>query len=89
MALSKINLGRIAEDGAVTTAKITDGTLVNADFNACAAITSTKADIAQSTELTNAIFKVAEARFTLPTAIYCLPESYICAIFLFYLMLFQ
>ena len=59
MALSKINLGRIAEDGAVTTAKITDGTLVNADFNACAAITSTKADIAQSTELTNAIFNTA------------------------------
>ena len=59
MALSKVNLGRIAEDGAVTTAKITDGTLVNADFNACAAITSTKADIAQSTELTNAIFNTA------------------------------
>ena len=57
MALSKVNLGRIAEDGAVTAAKITDGTLVNADFNACAAIASTKADLTTSTELNNAIFE--------------------------------
>jgi hypothetical protein len=38
MALSKIHLGRIAEDGAVKSSNITDGTIVNADVSPSAAI---------------------------------------------------
>ena len=59
MALSKIHLGRMAEDSSVTSAKITDGTLVNADFNACAAITASKAAVGTSTEIAAATMNVA------------------------------
>mgnify|MGYP000176575923 CR=1 FL=1 len=38
MPLSKINIGRIAEDSSVTSAKIADDSIVNADINSSAAI---------------------------------------------------
>ena len=38
MALSKVNIGRIAEDDAISAAKIVDGTIVNADVSPSAAI---------------------------------------------------
>ena len=38
MALSKINIGRIADDSSVTSAKIADDSIVNADINSSAAI---------------------------------------------------
>jgi hypothetical protein len=38
MPLSKINIGRIAEDSSITSAKIADDSIVNADINSSAAI---------------------------------------------------
>ncbi len=38
MALSKVNIGRIAEGSSITSAKIADDSIVNADINASAAI---------------------------------------------------
>ena len=59
MALSKIHLGRMAEDSSVTSAKITDGTIVNADLNACAAVTVSKTATGTTTEIANATMNVA------------------------------
>ena len=42
MPLSKVNIGRIAEDGSVTSAKIADDSIVNADLNSSAAIPESK-----------------------------------------------
>ena len=51
MALSKIKNTGIT-DSSVTSAKILDGTIANADVNACAAIASTKvACVAASSEI--------------------------------------
>ncbi len=38
MPLSKVNIGRIAEDSSITSAKIADDSIVNADINSSAAI---------------------------------------------------
>ena len=52
MALSKVHISRMADDSSITSAKILDGTIVNADLNACAAITATKTSgFATSTNL--------------------------------------
>ena len=42
MPLSKINIGRIAEDSSITSAKIADDSIVNADLNSSAAIPESK-----------------------------------------------
>ena len=49
----------MAEDSSVTSAKITDGTIVNADLNACAAVTASKTATATTTEIANATMNVA------------------------------
>ena len=59
MALSKVNIGRIADDGAVKSVNIVDGTITNADVNACAAIVSTKTDTMTTTQKNNAQMNVA------------------------------
>ena len=59
MALSKIHLGRMAEDSSITSAKITDGTIVNADLNACAAVTASKTLVGTTSEVANANMNVA------------------------------
>ena len=42
MPLSKVNIGRIAEDSSITSAKIADDSIVNADLNSSAAIPESK-----------------------------------------------
>ena len=59
MALSKINLGRIADDSSVKTANIVDGTITNADVNASAAIVSSKTNTMSETQKNNAQMNVA------------------------------
>jgi trehalose/maltose hydrolase-like predicted phosphorylase len=59
MALSKVNIGRIAEDGAVKSVNIVDGTITNADVNACAAIVQSKTDTMSETQKNNAQMNVA------------------------------
>jgi hypothetical protein len=59
MALSKVNIGRIAEDGAVTSDKISNGSIVNADINACAAIVQSKTDTMSATQKNNAQMNIA------------------------------
>ena len=59
MALSKINLGRIADDSSVKTANIVDGTITNADVNASAAIVSSKTNTMTETQKNNAQMNVA------------------------------
>ena len=59
MALSKINLGRIADDSSVKTANIVDGTITNADVNASAAITQCKTNTMSATQKNNAQMNVA------------------------------
>jgi hypothetical protein len=65
MALSKIHLGRIAEDGAVKSSNITDGTIVNADVSPSAAIgtgkhaTSFKTQTEATTDFNTKHFNVA------------------------------
>ena len=59
MALSKINLGRIADDSSVKTANIVDGTITNADVNASAAITQSKTSTMSATQKNNAQMNVA------------------------------
>ena len=58
MALSKIHLGRALGSNTIGSAKITDGTLVNADFATCAAVAQTKTATGSTTEVNNATFKV-------------------------------
>jgi len=59
MALSKINLGRIADDSSIKTANIVDGTITNADVNASAAIVSSKTNTMTETQKNNAQMNVA------------------------------
>ena len=59
MALSKINLGRIADDSSVKTVNIVDGTITNADVNASAAIVSSKTNTMTETQKNNAQMNVA------------------------------
>ena len=59
MALSKINLGRIADDSSVKTVNIVDGTITNADVNASAAIVSSKTNTMTVTQKNNAQMNVA------------------------------
>ena len=59
MALSKINLGRIADDSSVKTTNIVDGTITNADVNASAAIVSSKTNTMTETQKNNAQMNVA------------------------------
>ena len=59
MALSKIHLGRALGSNTIGSAKITDGTLVNADFNSCAAVTQSKTATGSTTEINNAHFNIA------------------------------
>jgi hypothetical protein len=59
MALSKIHLGRALGSNTIGSAKITDGTLVNADFANCAAIAQSKTATGSTTEVNNATFNVA------------------------------
>ena len=59
MALSKVNIGRIAEDGAVKSVNIVDGTITNDDINACAAIVQSKTDTMSTTQKNNAQMNVA------------------------------
>ena len=59
MALSKINLSRIADDSSVKTANIVDGTITDADINASAAIVSSKTNTMTETQKNNAQMNVA------------------------------
>jgi len=59
MALSKIHLGRALGSNTIGSAKITDGTLVNADFATCAAVAQTKTATGSTTEVNNATFNIA------------------------------
>ena len=59
MALSKIHLGRALGSNTIGSAKITDGTLVNADFANCAAVAQSKTATGSTTEVNNATFNVA------------------------------
>ena len=59
MALSKVHLGRALGSNTIGSAKITDGTLVNADFNNCAAVAQSKTATGSTTEINNANFNIA------------------------------
>ena len=59
MALSKIHLGRALGSNTIGSAKITDGTLVNADFATCAAVAQSKTATGSTTEINNAQFNIA------------------------------
>ena len=52
MALSKVNLGRIAEDSSVTSAKITNSTIANTDVSPSAAIGSAKTTLGTAAQKT-------------------------------------
>ena len=52
MALSKVNIGRIAEDSSITSAKITNSTIANADVSPSAAIGSAKTTLGTAAQKT-------------------------------------
>ena len=52
MALSKVHIGRIAEDSSITSAKIDNGTIVNADVSPSAAVGLAKTDLGTAAQKT-------------------------------------